>query len=677
MRTTSAPGFQRGWRDAVTTVEGLPEAGNRERDVRPVASGPSGAPALYMWLDGAWHPIAASGTGGFQMRFVEGEPSDSLGVNGDLAVDTASPQWDLYQKQEGEYVLIGQFRGAPGEPGEPGGGSGESGQFADREFPALGALVRLGTCEFAGGYEITVSESDTPPGPEDGQFGDVRYYTESGTFRVVRKILTGSWMQIFDTSSEPFPTVLSGPTSPDNGDGADGDLYVHTTTGDLYQKSEGAWDLYGSAANPPATMIYTGTLDVPVAGVVRIEDLVRLDPDGPSQTGIVLGLTGENQFIALFVTPPTTGTPDVLSRDRVLLRRVTDAVYGNYNPVREIAFVDQGSVAIAWLAGVQSQRWGSVMSGEEGFTAGTPEAFEYGTALSGFALIDGEPHGVGGSDSNRDLRIAPLRSSEVTFTLGGPSGVYAAGHCASFSDLRGRLRRLPLTTRRVRVILLGNVTLDENLDLDGILEIPGSDPVEYQPLELRLESAGNQRHIVTLASPYTISGRVTAARVGFMGNHASGGGIIYDMSDPGQTVIGFEDCAFDNSSGGGVLQATGASSQPTFIFRNCALGEGSIFCDMEEGSNRAVILFGSNAAADAIVGPGDRQWDILLDQDSLADLSGSGYDGTVGAAFSPQRAGSDASRPVTPPVGYFRWNSTSEKFEGWNGSAWITFTPDS
>jgi hypothetical protein len=51
-----------------------------------------------------------------------------------------------------------------------------------------------------------------------------------------------------------------------------------------------------------------------------------------------------------------------------------------------------------------------------------------------------------------------------------------------------------------------------------------------------------------------------------------------------------------------------------------------------------------------------------------ANLLAVGYTATTGSAIIP--AGTTAQRDGSPAAGYFRYNSTSSKFEGYNGSAW-------
>jgi len=45
-----------------------------------------------------------------------------------------------------------------------------------------------------------------------------------------------------------------------------------------------------------------------------------------------------------------------------------------------------------------------------------------------------------------------------------------------------------------------------------------------------------------------------------------------------------------------------------------------------------------------------------------------GFDASTGAPSLP--AGTTAQRPATPAAGQFRFNSTANQFEGYNGSAW-------
>lgn len=132
----------------------------------------------------------AIGADGLSIRTANGAPSNLLGVDGDSYVDALNG--NLYQKDSGAYVLVGNLTGPQGPQGIQGiqGPTGPTGSFADsfetvsknlRSYPAaltytLGQLTSIvydlgggdsitKTFGYSGGKLVTITLSgDTPSG---------------------------------------------------------------------------------------------------------------------------------------------------------------------------------------------------------------------------------------------------------------------------------------------------------------------------------------------------------------------------------------------------------------------------------------------------------------------------------------------------------------------------------
>lgn len=149
------------------------------------ATGPQGPPGA----DGSNGSDGADGSDGVDGATIltgSGAPSDGNGNDGDLYVNTANG--DYYQKASGTWgSAVGNLTGPAGATGATGAQGPAGNDGADGADGATGAAGADGS---------------------DGADG---------------------------------ATILTGAGAPSDGNGANGDLYINTSNGDLYEKSGGTW----------------------------------------------------------------------------------------------------------------------------------------------------------------------------------------------------------------------------------------------------------------------------------------------------------------------------------------------------------------------------------------------------------------------------------------------------
>lgn len=160
-------------------------------------------------------PSGAPGQPGSQIFTNIGPPSQALGVNGDLYIDTTNGNY--YQKIGGVWILQGNLQGPQGPPGEPG-----SQIFTGDGVPPLALGVN-------GDFYV------------DNLTGD--YYTKIGGLWVLQGNLQGP-------PGTPGSQIFTGDGVPPPALGSDGDFYLDNLTGDYYTKIGGVWTLQGNLQGP-------------------------------------------------------------------------------------------------------------------------------------------------------------------------------------------------------------------------------------------------------------------------------------------------------------------------------------------------------------------------------------------------------------------------------------------
>jgi hypothetical protein len=157
------------------------------------------------------------GAAGNSIRVAAGAPSDTLGVNGDSYVNASNG--DLYTKSAGTYTISGNLKGPQG----PAGIQGDQGIAGP-----TGTSTLFGTGAPSSGL---------------GNNGDS--YINTSTYHLYTKA-AGSWT---DTGSLKGANgtngignaIFTGSGQPDASTSIDGDIWIDTATGNVYQKQSGAW----------------------------------------------------------------------------------------------------------------------------------------------------------------------------------------------------------------------------------------------------------------------------------------------------------------------------------------------------------------------------------------------------------------------------------------------------
>jgi hypothetical protein len=130
--------------------------------------------------------------------------------------------------------------------------------------------------------------------------------------------------------------------------------------------------------------------------------------------------------------------------------------------------------------------------------------------------------------------------------------------------------------------------------------------------------------------------------------------IISSATITGGTITGITDLAVADG-GTGASDASGARTN---------LGLGTI---ATQAANNVSITGGSiTGITDLAVADGGTGASTAAD--ARTNLSAVGFTTTTGSAAIP--SGTTGERDGTPATGYFRFNSSLSKFEGYNGSAW-------
>ena len=161
------------------------------------------------------------GDPGAVWRSGSGAPADSLGINGDFYLNVSSG--DVYEKTSGTYGVVDNLTGPQGNKGDTG---------------DPGAVWREGSGAPADSTGI------------DGDFyldtsnGDV-YKRASGTYSVVANIEGATGPQ-----GDPGAVWRNGSGAPADSLGINGDFYLDTSSGDVYEKASGVYSVVVNITGP-------------------------------------------------------------------------------------------------------------------------------------------------------------------------------------------------------------------------------------------------------------------------------------------------------------------------------------------------------------------------------------------------------------------------------------------
>ncbi len=178
-----------------------------------------------------------------------GVPSDTDGRNGDLNFDTSTG--DIYTKAGGSWgAPIANIEGPTGPQGITGAQGVTGPQGAQGLTGPQGAVGSQGVTGPQGVQGVTGPIGFTGPDGFTGPQGVQGLTGPQGLDGVTGAGVTGP-QGITGEQGPAGPTNIYVDTgAPDNGDGADGDVYIDGANGDLYRKESGVWDLKGNILGP-------------------------------------------------------------------------------------------------------------------------------------------------------------------------------------------------------------------------------------------------------------------------------------------------------------------------------------------------------------------------------------------------------------------------------------------
>lgn len=268
-----------------------------------------------VWNGSQWVPSTRVGPRGSVWLFGNGAPDNSLGVDGDVYLDDDTD--DLYNKVGGVWVYQTNIRGATGNgidriqrtsgtgapgttdiytiyytdggtttfsvyngangtngapgsvwyygSGVPSGGLGINGDYylrtttSDVYYKSGGTWVIVANIRGATGNGIERIEKTGGTGAPGTTDTYTIYYTDGGTTTFT--VYNGA----NGTNGTNGATWYTGSGAPSAGLGVNGDLYLNTTTSDVYQKSGGSWSVICNikgatgAAGAPGSVWYNGS----------------------------------------------------------------------------------------------------------------------------------------------------------------------------------------------------------------------------------------------------------------------------------------------------------------------------------------------------------------------------------------------------------------------------------
>ncbi|MCW5830131.1 MAG: hypothetical protein KIT79_12550 [Deltaproteobacteria bacterium] len=703
MQITRLPGALRNWRDPVATVPDLPDAGNREGDIRVVLTGPGdGAPVIRIWKGGVW--TVPAGESALQWLTGSGAPGNETGSDGQFYVDTASPGLDFYVKSGGEWAFSGQLRGPAGEP--VGEGGADTGQLMGFDEGVLGDATSEGeplpdtvTAEILP-YEIEFFEGsyEGAPPPELGNPGSLARDTAAGDGQNAiwyRHGRTG-WELLGVTAGG---AILDTDGPPDNGTGEDMDLAVDAAAGKAYIKDSGSWsEVYDIGTQLGVAMaslrfaLYSGATAREAA---RLEDIQALDGDAGTDGFSVGWYDHSDPQVAVVFTAgsPTAETALGLRRWRAAIRR--DGKDGSTRISTYAVQLPDGP-ALVMLDRTQS---GAELAAFVGPLLGTPGPFLPMAPVSGAAFHEGMWKRVLSVDSDGWPVLGPTSGASAGIVeLVFDSGATPDGSTV-FSDWESMMEFLMDAIAEgapgARIRCRSNISVPVGGVPFGELQIWPVEGIEFVNARNSYSTGGNASPIV-ITLEITEEESVETARAILAGTPRFSGGpfeveglsgedaqLLITGTAGGNPETGsrlvLDDVAISNGAGAGVIGGLITTAGTVVIGRGrTVLGPGSFHHD--DGLAPLVLLDGQSVLADdAVVGIDDDSQGLTvvhLTQETRASTVHAGYSGTV-SALTPDRLGDSMDDPEGAPAAYIRLDLSSGKLRVSDGAGgWETVTLD-
>jgi hypothetical protein len=252
------------------------------------AQGPQGDPGAVIIGEGA------------EVLTGDGPPDNGLGVDNQLYLDNLAST--IYKKLSGVWVLQTSLKGQTGDTGPQGiqgddGPQGPAGTAgADGAQGIQGEQGDAGPTGAAGADGATIHTLVGNPTSGLGSVGDLALNFTS--YELFEKTGPTTWTSRGIIAGEDGivgadgSTIRFGTTVPSDLLGNDNDLYLRTTTGDLYTKSGGTWTLAINLVGPQGAQGNTGSTGA--TGAAGADGLSVLFGSGAPSSG--LGQDGEVYF---------------------------------------------------------------------------------------------------------------------------------------------------------------------------------------------------------------------------------------------------------------------------------------------------------------------------------------------------------------------------------------------
>lgn len=214
------------------------------------------------------------GANGSTWHTKEGEPKQDLGKNGDLYLDTIT--YDLYSKVDDVWLKVGNIKGESG-----------TNWYSGSDAPTI-AIGKIGdyyfetdTCDVwkytDKGWEVC-SNIKGNAGKGIVKIEQVGTNGLESTYRIIFtdesffefKVKDGADGSVGETGNNGA-TWLTGETYPVDTNGSDNDLYLNTSTYDLFKKIEGAWVKVGNIKGESGSVWFSGT-EQPTLSLGKVGD---------------------------------------------------------------------------------------------------------------------------------------------------------------------------------------------------------------------------------------------------------------------------------------------------------------------------------------------------------------------------------------------------------------------
>ena len=234
----------------IGNIKGAAGANGQSCSVQSVANGVkvscSGVDAIVS--NGANGAAGANGTNGTAFSVQSSDPVNAAGVNGDSVLNESS--LDLFKKQNGSWVKVANIKGAKGDKGDQG-ISGVNG--ADGAAGQAGIDGKDGFSLVSGAADPTALQGKTGDTYIQMNSGDVFFKEASGwskTGNIKGAKGDDGANGIDGINGKDGLGVYSDANDPSANAGKDGDTFINSVSGDVFQKVSSSWLKTGNIKGP-------------------------------------------------------------------------------------------------------------------------------------------------------------------------------------------------------------------------------------------------------------------------------------------------------------------------------------------------------------------------------------------------------------------------------------------